>query len=346
MTIHVALGSVLLGVCAATFTTTARAGEAPDLRLVPFPKQVTLGQGAFELQRPLRLEAGQHVQDTELALIVVEMMRAGLPAPQIARAAHELPYLRLAATPAAQAPATQFRDGASPEDYQLEIQPEAITCWGYRRPGIFYAAQTLCQLIRANRVGTQLPCLRIQDWPSLTWRCTQDDLTRGPSSTLATLERGVRLGASLKLNMFTYYMEYQYAFQKHPEIGPPDGSLQPADLKALVALAESYHTQVLGNQQSFGHFGRILQHPQYAALRENNDVLSPVREETYQLLDDMYSEVCPLLPFEMFNVCCDETWGLGEGPSKELAQQIGAGACTCGIFAVFMICCRPNITSA
>ena len=27
----------------------------------------------------------------------------------------------------------------------------------------------------------------------------------------------------------------------------------------------------------------------------------------------------------MFNVCCDETWGLGTGPSRDLAQQIGVG---------------------
>ena len=48
-----------------------------------------------------------------------------------------------------------------------------------------------------------------------------------------------------------------------------------------------------------------------------------MKEETYQLLDDLYSEVCPLLPFEMFNVCCDETQGLGTGPSKDLAAKIG-----------------------
>jgi hexosaminidase len=43
------------------------------------------------------------------------------------------------------------------------------------------------------------------------------------------------------------------------------------------------------------------------------------------LLDDLYSEVCPLLPFPMFNVCCDETYGLGTGPSKQRAEQIGIG---------------------
>jgi hypothetical protein len=317
------LGVVWAG--AVIVATAARAGEAGNLRLVPFPKQVTLADGTFDLQRPLVLETGQAAGSSLVAAIVDELKRAGLPTPKIAtNAAHPL-VLRLSTGPVAGPITFKFRDGATPDDFQLKIEREAITGGGQGPAGAFYAAQTLCQLIRANRDGTRLPCLSIDDWPSLRWRCAQDDLTRGPSSTLATLQRGVEIGAALKLNMWTYYMEYQYAFGKHPQIGPADGSLEPADLKALVVHAQKLHTEVLGNQQSFGHFSRILQHDQYAALRENNDVLCPAKEETYQLLDELYSEVCPLLPFEMFNVCCDETWGLGEGPSKPLAQQIGPG---------------------
>ena len=180
-------------------------------------------------------------------------------------------------------------------------------------------------MIRANRRGDALPGLSIRDWPSLRWRCFQDDLTRGPSSKLETLEFEASLAASLKLNLMTYYMESQFAFAKHPDIGPPDGSLTPGDLSALVTYAKSLHLDIVGNQQSFGHFGQILKHPQYASLRETSDVLTPVREETYQLLDDLYSEVCPFLPFPWFNVCCDETDGLGSGPASQLAAEIGVG---------------------
>lgn len=299
--------------------------EAQRLRLVPFPKRVTLTRGAFELGQSLVLQRPAGVADTAATLIAAELQRAGMPAPRSAQLTTDAWMLRLATQPSDDGGMPTFREDAGEEDYHLHIDRDAITCYGRGPAGLFYATQTLCQLIRANRDGTQLPCLTIEDWPSLRWRCAQDDLTRGPSSRLATLRRGVELGASLKLNMWTYYMEYQYAFSKHPDIGPPDGSLEPAELQALVELAKTQHTEVLGNQQSFGHFGWILRKPQYAALGENGSVLSPVNEQTYQLLDEMYAEVCPLLPFEMFNVCCDETWGLGEGPSKELAQQIGAG---------------------
>jgi len=55
-------------------------------------------------------------------------------------------------------------------------------------------------------------------------------------------------------------------------------------------------------------------------------VLNPTDEATYQLLDDLYSEQAPLLESNLFNVCCDETEGLGTGPAKALAGEIGVGA--------------------
>ena len=55
------------------------------------------------------------------------------------------------------------------------------------------------------------------------------------------------------------------------------------------------------------------------------ECLTPTKEETYKLLDDLYREQVPLLPFPWFNVCCDEVYGLEQGPSKDLAAKIGIG---------------------
>ncbi len=121
-------------------------------------------------------------------------------------------------------------------------------------------------------------------------------------------------------------MEYQFAFQKHPEIGPPDGSLTAEELRSLVDFPENTVASKLGKSAVLRAFSLDLTAREVCPpAGEVQLVDSLVREETYQLLDDLYSEVCPLLPFEMFNVCCDETYGLGEGPSKELAEKIGVG---------------------
>lgn len=313
------LGGLLL---AATHDVQA-AGEEP-LRLIPFPKEIQRQAGQCRLSQLLVFEVSNDPGGSLAQLLNEELQLAGLKPARTVSLDAATPVFRLAAErKLLTLPA--LPDVNAPEAYALAVRAGEIVGVAREPAGLLYALQTLRQLIRANGRDNALPCLTIRDWPSLRWRCFQDDMTRGPSSTLDTLKFEAALGSFLKLNLMTYYMEYQFAFQKHPQIGPTNGSLTAADLRALVDYVKPLHLDVLGNQQSFGHFGRILRHPEYAPLRETGNVLTPVRDATYQLLDDLYSEVCPLLPFPWFNVCCDETYGLGSGPAKELAQQIGVG---------------------
>jgi hypothetical protein len=119
-------------------------------------------------------------------------------------------------------------------------------------------------------------------------------------------------------------MENQYEFKKHPKISPPNGSLLQNEFKEWISFAAARHVIILGNQQSFGHFRKILSLPEYKHLGEAGYILSPVVEEVYPFLDELYSEIMPHVPFEIFNVCCDETLDLAKtGKSKELADKIG-----------------------
>ncbi len=307
---------------------TVTAEDVSALRLVPFPKRVELRQGTFSLERKLVLETPATSAKLLARQLGEELRLAGLEMPEVRDISGNMQWLRLSCQPGIVPSKPIFREHAATEDYLLNVQSDEVVCFAPSEIGLAHGIQTLCQLIRANRRGNAFPCLSISDWPSLTWRAFQDDMTRGPSATLDTLKREIDLGTAFKMNMFTYYMEYQYAFSKHPNIGPKDGSLMPAELKALVEYAKPRHMEILGCQQSFGHSSNILSHPEYADVRETADILSPAKEETYKLLDELYSDVAPLLPFPWFNVCCDETQGLKDtnGPAKELVKQNGEGA--------------------
>ena len=320
--------SLFLVVCVPLVAASVSGGRAEDvhsLRLIPFPKQVEYAEGRFALDRALSVEAPRQLQRAVETLLVEELVRAGLKRPTV-RVSENAGVVRLSGVEEPALPDVAFRKKPTDEDYALVVAPDAATIVAQTTPGLLHGVSTLCQLIRANRRDGSIRCLTIGDWPSIPWRAFQDDLTRGPSTKLSQLKRDVVRGATLKLNIFTYYMEYQFAFSKHPLVGPKDGSLTPGELRAVVEHAAPVGVHVLGNQQSFAHMEHLLAHEEYAHLRENKRTLSPVREETYQLLDDLYSDVLPILPFEFFNVCCDETWGLGtEGPSKALAERIGPG---------------------
>lgn len=324
MSRHPHLLCVLLGLLIVSPVHAENQDETRSLRLVPFPKQVSVKPGTFALEAGFVLQVPAQTAEPMAAQLLAELKRAGIEGVEVKPLLDSSRAMSLSKSAVVPSPA-EFAANDSPESYVLSIAPDSIQASGQDAAGLFYAVQTLCQMIRANRVDNQLPCLEIRDWPSLKWRCFQDDLTRGPSSTAATLHQHVDLGSELKMNLFTYYMEYQFAFRKHPFIGPADGSLTPEDLTELVGYAGQRHVDILGNQQSFGHLTAILKHPQFADLRETDYLLNPAREESYRLLDDLYSEVCPLLPFPMFNVCCDETFGLGTGPSKTVAAELGEG---------------------
>ena len=235
-------------------------------------------------------------------------------------------------------PAT--RDESS---YVLEVSEREIRCRAADASGLFYGAETLCQLIRANRIGNDLPCLTIRDWPSLRWRCFQDDMTRGPSSTLNTLQQHIDLGAELKMNLFTYYMEYQYAFQKHPLIGPKDGSLLPDELKTLVDYAKARHIDILGNQQSFGHFTRILKHQQYAPLRETAVLaLSGQGRDIPTAGRHVFRGLPAACPFRCSTSAATRLAGLGTGRRSRWPRRSAWAAFTCGTSAASTICCRDK----
>jgi len=316
---------LLVAIAVAAVCVPISAQPTPDLNLMPYPKSVVLGGEGPALTELRVLELPADVPDGVASMLLEEIARAGVPAPQVVRTPGDAAVAALlpAATEPVR-PAAPRRRG--PEAYGLRCDTSGVAIAGAGPRGLACGIQTLRQLIRANSRDGRLPGVRIQDWPSLTWRAFQDDLTRGPSSKLGYLTREIDIGAYLKLNVLTYYMESQYAFAKHATIPPPDGALTPDELDELVRHGAEHNVEIMGNQQSFAHMERILWRPEFAAIAETPYLLNPSSEETYSFLDDLYSEVLPHLTFPFFNVCCDETYGLGSGPSKERVAREGEGA--------------------
>src|ERR1017187_3167264 len=162
-------------------------GTTQDLRLVPFPKSVALVAGRFSFGKSLTFEISDGQGEMPAQLLNAELQRAGLRGVRVSRLKSAVPAFRLAARKHALVlPA--LPEQSSLESYALDVRADEIVCAARDPAGLFCGLQTLCQLIRANRKDDTLPCLTIRDWPSLRCCCFQDDMTRGPSSTLDTLK--------------------------------------------------------------------------------------------------------------------------------------------------------------
>ena len=320
---HLAIS--MIAVCATALT------WPDDLKLIPQPQQVEALEGDFDweagfkivLAIPHRAEdkfAASQLQE-ELARSL--KLKAGKP-----ELAARPVYVGLLSDPLIGRQLEGYDLSAlaeaGPEGYLLLVEPNRIFATGNGTAGTFYAIQTLKQLIRANSYGATIPCVRIVDWPGLKYRGYSDDISRGPIPTMEFFKRQVRTMAEFKMNMLTLYTEHVFKLGKHPVIAPPDG-ITAEEVRELSDYAKQHHVELVGNFQSFGHFGQILRHDEYKDLRETAGIITPAKEESYQFLQDVYSEIAPAYESKLFNVNCDETHGLGTGPSKPLADKIGVG---------------------
>ena len=332
------LATVVL-LCVLWSCVTTWAQNVSDLRLVPFPKEVQFdGEQRLSLKTNLQLHVSAKGKDILGMTTSDELKRAGFSEPQLIGNEFAESEFLLLLVPVdtnsllAQLPPLpeQAGEGGSDvgESYTIHIKPNGIVCRGKSDVGLHYAVQTLRQLIRANvdADGT-LPCMTIRDWPSLKYRCFQDDWTRGPSPKLDFLKKEIALGSEFKHNLFTYYMQNQFEYRKYPNAAPKDGALTQDEMKQVVAAAKEHSLEILGCQQSFSHSAGFLSTPGLEHLGEAGYILSPTEPKVYDFLNDLYSEHCALTPFELFNVCCDETWDLAKKKpeSIELAKQIGVG---------------------
>jgi len=282
------------------------------LHLIPAPKIIEVQPGSFEIGNEILirgkklnnigLEDFSRLLQSELATRVTTQARRGTKGIRIEkRTDKRIP---------------------TAEGYSLTVGSGGIEIVASSDAGIFYAVQTLSQLITSNRNGRSIPCLTIIDYPDFPVRGWQDDISRGPIPTMDFLKRQVQTLAAYKLNAITLYTEHVFRLKKHPTLAPADGITQE-QIAELSAYAARYHVQVIGNFQSFGHMEKTLSKPGYQHLAESGHILTPTKEESYRFMEEVYSEVVPAYSSPYFNINCDETFGLGEGLSKKMADSIG-----------------------
>lgn len=209
------------------------------------------------------------------------------------------------------------------EGYTLLIDSNEIIISANDPKGLFYGVQTLKQLFKGSISESSLHGIKIKDWPDYKYRAVSDDISRGPLPTLDYMKYQIRRFAEMKVNTLIHYVEHVVKTKSHPEFAPEDGSLTIEEWKEIADYADKYNIMVIGGFQSFGHFNNILKTPKYSHLGERGTLISPVLDESYKFLEDIYSEMIPAFNSPFFNINCDETFDLGKDQSKALVDSIG-----------------------
>ena len=213
----------------------------------------------------------------------------------------------------------------NPEGYKIKITATGVEIFANTAAGTFYAVQTIRDLIKIY--GQKLPFCKITDEPDFKRRGVYLDCSRGKVPTVKTLKQLIERLAHWKINELQLYIENVFTFKKHPDIGKGYSPFTPKEILEIQNHCKKYHVNFVGSLASFGHFEKILALPKYQRLAElpAGTTLDPTNPDSIKLIDDLYSEFIPLFEAKDFNVCCDETFELGQGRSKKLADKIGKG---------------------
>lgn len=141
------------------------------------------------------------------------------------------------------------------------------------------------------------------------------DVSFGTVLTLESLKEFSELISLMGFNQILFYIEDMYEIPGRPFFGYMRGRYTYADLKEFDDYAFSLGIEVVPCMQTLGHLSTYLQWPEANSVKENEMVLEPENEKTYDLIDEMVVNSSAPFRSRRIHIGCDETHGLGMGAS-------------------------------
>lgn len=193
------------------------------------------------------------------------------------------------------------------EGYRLEVTPEKIIILAPEKAGIYYASQTLRQLMPleifspepVTGVQWKVPCIKIEDYPRFAWRGMMLDVGRHfiPADFVKRL---IDVSAMHKLNRFHWHLTddqgWRIEIKKYPkltetgswrresEIGYIDGTAvfdgrphygfyTQEEIRDIVEFAARRHIMIIPEIEMPGHASAaIAAYPEYGTTDEPVEV--------------------------------------------------------------------------
>ena len=304
--------------------TLAAAARAEHIRLLPRPQQVRYGSGRFPVRGlSIRFASAPSAEDRFAAETLARFLshRAEGPIPVSEERGSDRAIV-LNRTGAAD-PLPLFGESPGPdsrEAYQLDVTAQGAEIRATSSAGLFYAVQTLDQLVEGSTAQAVLPEVEIHDWPSLAYRGIMVDMSHGPLPTEEEVKRQLDFLSRWKANQYYFYNEASIALDGFPLLNS-EGRFTKDQVRGIIAYGRERHIDVVPCLELYGHLHDLFRVERYADLAavphgsEFNPLKPPVRE----LLTNWLDQMAKLFPSPFVHVGMDETWELEKFAKSEAA---------------------------
>lgn len=221
------------------------------------------------------------------------------------------------------------------ESYELMVSDTKISINATTDIGVIYALETLLQLTTVSKENYFFPEVKIKDEPRFTWRGLMIDVSRH-FQPLSVIERNLDAMASVKLNVFHWHLADDQGFRveinsrpKLHQLGSDGQYYSHAQIKEVVQYASDLGIRVVPEFDIPGHATSwLVAYPEIASkdtiykIERNsgifNPTFDPTNDETYEILNDVFTEIAPLFPDSYFHIGGDENEGRHWDENKKI----------------------------
>lgn len=230
-------------------------------------------------------------------------------------------------------PGADERSGPdSRESYEIRITANGADIRARSSAGLYYAAQTLRQLVEDRAGEKSLPEVEIHDWPTLAYRGFMMDTSHGPLPTEEEIKRQIDFLARWKANQYYFYSEANIELRGYPLLNP-GARYSPQQIRRIIEYARARHVDVVPCLELYGHLHDLFRVERYAdlgALAHGGEI-NPRNPRVQAVLRDWVGQFAALFPSPWLHVGMDEPWELekagaaaagGAAPGKLYIEQL------------------------
>lgn len=280
--------------------------------LFPEPKSVQYGTGQFPLSRlsvAIPVNAPKEVTFAIQTLNQIVREYTGNALSTATSSTRATLRFTLAETGHALPEVGEATHESRREQYSLRITPQSIQINAQTSTGLFYAIQTIRQLLQGAGKAAYLPVVSIDDRPTLAYRGIMMDFAHGGMLTVAEVKRQIDFLARWKTNQYYFYNEVSIQLDGFPLLGYKSG-YSKNEIRDIVAYGRERHMDVIPFLNLYGHLHELLRNEQYAglAIGQYGHELDPQKPAVNALLKNWIRQYTELFPSPFIHVGFDETW--------------------------------------
>ena len=314
-----AIAGILFCIAIASYVPAARA----EFNILPTPRHLTQGQGAFELR------------DGDLIAAPADA-RAQWIAGFLRDALHDQAGVDLQVVAAPQRGRIGLRIDPSirgAEAYRLVVTPRSVTISAAGERGLFWGVQTLRQLLPLQQeVPPAIPAVSIEDAPRYAWRGVMLDTARH-FYPVDFIKQQIDLMSYYKFDVFHWHLTddqgWRIQIKRYPKLtsvgawrteadGSRYGGFYTQDqIRDVVAYARDRNVMVVPEVEMPGHTSAaIAAYPELSCSGKPitvpatwgvfRDVDCVGKDATFAFLQNVLDEVTPLFPSPYVHIGGDE----------------------------------------